>query len=79
MANPDMRSWMTLPSRLLAARIYVSKGTRQIKLVAYDKKRRVLSSQVINLDKDSHNFVYARTLDEVLYTSTSKKMWVGLR
>jgi uncharacterized protein len=79
MVHPDMRSWSTLPSRLLAARFYVPKSVSRIKLVVYGKNNRVLSSQVIDIDKESHNFVYARTLDSTLYVAASKKMWMGLR
>jgi hypothetical protein len=77
MAHPDMRSWSTLPSRLLAARFRVPKSVSRIKVVAYDAKGRKLSSQVVPLDKDSHNVVYVRTLDNTIYASTSKTMWVG--
>lgn len=77
MSHPDMRSWSTLPSRLLAARFFVPKSVSQIKVVAYDAKSRQLSSRVVPIDKDSHNLVYVRTLDNTLYTSSSKKMWVG--
>lgn len=77
MAHPDMRSWTTLPSRLLAARFFVPKSVSRLKIVAYDVKGRKLSSQLVELDKNSHNVVYARTLDKTMYTSSSKKMWVG--
>jgi hypothetical protein len=79
MVHPDMRSWSTLPSRLLAARFYVPKSVSRVKLVVYGKNNRVLSSQIINITKESHNFVYARTLDSTLYTASSDKMWMGLR
>jgi hypothetical protein len=51
----------------------------RVKLVVYGKNNRVLSSQIINITKESHNFVYARTLDSTLYTASSDKMWMGLR
>jgi hypothetical protein len=79
MAHPDMRSWSMLPSRLMAARIFVPKSVSQLKLVAYDSKGRVLSSQVVAIDKNSHNFVYARTIDNTLYTSSNDKMWVAMK
>lgn len=79
MVHPDMRSWSTLPSRLLAARFFVPKSVSRIKLVAYDKKGKQLSSKVVDINKNSHNFVYARTLDKTLYTTASDKMWVGVR
>jgi hypothetical protein len=79
MVHPDMRSWSTLPSRLMAARFYVPKTVTRIRLVAFDKKGRQLSARTVDIDKNSHNFVYARTLDETLYTVASDNMWVGVR
>ncbi len=77
MVHPDMRSWSTLPSRLLAARFFVPKSVSRIKIVAYDAKGKRLSSRLVGLEKNSHNFVYVRILDKTLYASSSKKMWVG--
>ena len=77
MAHPDMRSWSMLPSRLLAARFYVPKSVSRIKIVTFDKRGRVLASKLVNLEKESHDIVYARTLDNTIYTVSSRKMWVG--
>lgn len=76
LAHPDMRSWSTLPSRLLAARFFVPKSVSQVKIVAYDAKGRRLASKLVKIDKESHNVVYARVIDKTIYTSSSKKMWV---
>lgn len=76
LAHPDMRSWTTLPSRLLAARFFVPKSVSRIKVVAFDSKGRRLATQLVNIDKDSHNVVYVRVIDKTMYTSTSKPMWV---
>lgn len=78
MSHPDMRSWSTLPAKLLAARFFVPKTVSQIKVVAYDAKGRVLASKLVPIDKESHNLVYARVIDGTLYATSSKKMWVGL-
>ncbi len=75
-AHPDMRSWTMLPSRLLAARFFVPKSVSQIKIVAFDAKGRRLASQVVKIDKESHNVVYARVIDKTIYATSSKKMWV---
>jgi len=76
MIHPDTRSWTTLPSRLMAARFYVPKSVSRIKISAYNKKGKRLSSKLININKESHNVVYARTLNNTLYTASSDKMWV---
>lgn len=52
------------------------KSVSQIKIVAYDAKGRVLSSRTVDIDKASHNVVYARVLDGTMYATSSKKMWV---
>lgn len=75
-AHPDMRSWTTLPSRLLAARFFVPKSVSRIKIVAYDAKGRRLASKLVSIDKHSHNVVYARVIDKTIYTASSKSMWV---
>jgi len=79
MIHPDMRSWSTLPSRLMAARVFVPKSVSRIKLVAYDKKGKKLSSKVVKLDKNSHNLVYARTIDSIMYAASSKEMWIKVK
>ncbi len=79
MVHPDMRSWSTLPSQLLAARFYVPRSVSRFKLVSYDRRGRVLSSKLIKLDRNSHNFVYARAVGKQLYPSSSQNMWVGMR
>lgn len=79
MAHPDMRSWSLLPARLLAARFYVPKTVSRVKLVSYDKKGRELVSKIVEIDEQSHNIVYARTLDNIMLTATNKKLWVGAR
>ncbi len=77
MSAPDMRSWMSLPSSLQAARLHISKNTTKIKLVSYDKKGRRLASKTVKLKSGSDSFVYARTIDKQLYINGSKTMWTA--
>jgi len=79
MVHPDTRSWATLPSRLMAARFYVPKSVSRIKISAYNRKGKRLSTKMVNIDKNSHNIVYARTLNNTLYTASSDTMWVKVR
>lgn len=79
MVHPDTRSWTTLPSKLLAARFYVPKSVSRIKISTYDRKGKRLSSKLVNIDKESHNIVYARTFNDVLYTASNNSMWVKVR
>jgi hypothetical protein len=76
MTAPDMRSWMSLPATLQAARITISNAISQIKIVSYDKKGRRLASKTVRINKGSDNFIYARSVDKQLYVNGSKKLWL---
>jgi uncharacterized protein len=76
MAAPDMRSWMSLPANLQAARIKISNNISQVKIVSYDKKGRRLASKTVKINKGSDNFIYARSLENKLYVNGSKKLWL---
>jgi len=76
-AAPDMRSWMSLPARLQAARLYVSKNTKKLKIVSFDSRGRRLASKTINLSSQSDAFIYARSIDKQLYVQSSKKLWTA--
>ncbi len=77
LANPDMRSWLTLPKRLLAARFYASKRLKTITIVSYDKRWRRLATKKVTLPKNKHSFIYARTIDNLLYANVNKTLWVN--
>lgn len=77
--NPDMRSWMSLPKRILASRLYLSNNVRTLQIVSYDKKGNVLGKKKIKLPANEHGFVYARTIDNVMTVNYSEKMWVKAR
>ncbi len=75
-ANPDMRSWMSLPKRISAARFYVSKRLKKISIISYDKRGRVLAKEDVTLNNNSHNFIYARSIENVIHAQINKKLWV---
>lgn len=76
LANPDMRSWMSLPKNISAARFYASKRLKKIKIISYDKKGHILAQQDVTLNKDSHNFIYARSIEKFMYAQVNKKLWM---
>jgi len=76
--NPDMRSWMTLPKQMLAARLYLPKKQKYLRLVIFDKQGEILAQKDMTLDTENHNFVYARSIDNTLYTSASDDLWAAL-
>ncbi len=76
-ANPDMRAWMSLPKQISAARFYVSKWVKNIKIISYDKRWRVLATKKVKLNKKSHNFIYVRSIEKSLNAQINKKLWVN--
>ncbi len=76
-ANPDLRGWMSLPKRLLAARFYLSKRIRKISIVSYDKRWRRLATSIVELPQNKHSFVYARTIDDQINANANKTLWVN--
>jgi hypothetical protein len=77
-ANPDMRSWMSLPKRLMAGRFYVSKNLSQLTVVSYDSKWRRLATEQIKIPKNSHGVIYIRSIDSLLSTTVNKPLWVKI-
>jgi len=75
-AAPDMRAWMSLPKRFMAARFYVSKRLKNITIISYDKRWRRLATKRVALPKNKHSFVYARTIDNILNTNVNNTLWV---
>lgn len=75
-ATPDMRSWESLPSSLLAARILLRPGISKLKLVTFDQRGRKLATKTIAISKKSHDFVYARSIDKQLFVHASENLWV---
>jgi uncharacterized protein len=75
MTTPDMRSWMSLPATVQAARFYIPAGTDKIKIATYDASGNKLASSIVSLDTSSHNFISVRSIDRTLYVQANKKMW----
>ncbi len=75
-AAPDTRSWLTLPSSVQAARLYLSPDMREVAITTYDEGGRKLASQVVTLDAAGPSFVYGRSLNDNLLIHTSPKLWI---
>jgi len=75
-ANPDMRAWMTLPKKISAARFYVSKRLKKITIISYDKRGRRLAKKHVFLNRKSHNFIYARSIEKAIYAQVNKNLWI---
>jgi uncharacterized protein len=72
----DTRAWMSLPSAIKAGRFFLEKGVSEVKLVALDSKGERLSEARIRIEGSTHAFVYARSIDQVLYTYAGKPLWL---
>jgi len=75
-AAPDMRSWMSLPATIQAARLRLKKGVSKLKIVSYNKKGKKLASRTVKISRNSHDFVYTRSLDKQMYAYSSKELWM---
>ncbi len=73
--EPDTTSWMSLPSKIMAARIYPPKGLKTLRICSYDKKGRKVAEQTIKLSQGDRHFVLVRSLDNTMYAYPSKKIW----
>jgi len=69
---------MSLPASIQAARFYVPNNLEKIKIVTYNVKGNTLASKYVTLDKSSHNFVFARSIDNVLNIYSNEKMWIAM-
>lgn len=76
MASPDMRSWMSLPATISAARLNLKKGISTLKIVSYDNRGRRLASKKVKISKNSHDFIYARSINKQLMTHTPESLWM---
>ncbi|MFT5702140.1 MAG: hypothetical protein ACI8ZB_005050 [Desulforhopalus sp.] len=73
--EPDTTSWMTLPSTVLAARIYAPKGLKTLKVRSYNSQNKMIAEKIIKLNEGGQHFVLVRSINETLYAYPSKKIW----
>lgn len=73
--EPDTTSWMTLPSTVLAGRIYAPKGLKTLKIRSYNSKNKMLAEKIVKLSEGSQHFVLVRSVNETLQAYPSEKIW----
>ena len=73
--EPDTTSWMTLPSTILAARIYTYPGLKTLKIRSYDKKNKMIAEKIIKLNEGDQHFVLVRSSDQSINAYPSEKIW----
>jgi uncharacterized protein len=74
---PDTRSWMSLPATMQAARLHLPKGISKLRIETYAKNGKKLASKTVRIDPNTHNFVYVRSIDSMLYTQGAEKLWLS--
>ncbi len=73
--EPDTTSWMTLPGRIMAARIYPEKGVNALMLRSYDSGGKKLAEQRVSLAEGERHFVLVRSINQTLYAYPSNRIW----
>ncbi|WP_168161142.1 SH3 domain-containing protein [Desulfatibacillum aliphaticivorans] len=74
---PETRSWVSLPSNIKAARVYLPAGLSTVKVATYDKNGKRLAVQSIKIEKNAHNFVYGRSIGRSLSLQRAQNLWVN--
>lgn len=74
--HPDTRSWLTLPNKIMTARMYVPVNTKQIVLRTYDKKKRTVAKTIVPLAAKGPTVVYAVSYDKFLKAYANSCSWV---
>lgn len=73
--EPDTTSWMTLPSTILAARIYIHPRLKTLKIRSYNIQNKMIAEKCIKLNEGAQHFVLVRSSDRTLNAYPSKKIW----
>lgn len=76
-AHPDTRTWTTLPSKFLAARLKVPKGTKNVTIISYGADGKQLASKKIAINPNGHNFIYGRSINSRITAQASENLWVN--
>lgn len=75
--NPDTRSWLTLPSKMLVARMYVPSGQKQIELQTRNTSGKVVSSEKVRLAAKGPTVIYAVSYDTQLRAYANDNSWLS--
>ena len=73
--RPDTRSWLSLPNKVLVARMYVPTNTKQITVETLSKGN-VFASTKVDIAAEGPTVVYAVSYDKQLRAYANKNSWV---
>ena len=74
--KPDTRSWLTLPSKMLVARMYVPMGQKQIELQTRNASGRVVGKTVVPLAAKGVTVIYAVSYENQLRAYANSSSWL---
>lgn len=74
---PDMRSWMSLPKTISAARFYATDGMTSIEVNSYDVDGKVLSTKTVGIAESGPTFVFVRSMDKQLQAYANQGLWLN--
>lgn len=76
MQQPDTRSWLSLPSKIMVARFYVPNSAKEISLRTYDEKRNIIAEEKVDLAPKGPSVVYAASYGPTLRTNVNTSSWI---
>lgn len=74
---PDMRSWMSLPKTILAARFYAPDGLQAIEVHTYGANGKVLATKSVEISEKGPTFVFVRSMDKQLHAYANQGLWLN--
>jgi hypothetical protein len=79
-AQPDTRSWLSLPRRFHVARITLPRKPQPLILVARDARgAKVGSHDLSTLPTETQSIVYGRATDDGIQLQAARKLWIDGR
>lgn len=74
--NPDTRSWLTLPGKILVARMYVPVRQKHLELQTRDASGKVLGRANVGLAAKGPTVIYAVSYDKQLRAYANDSSWL---
>ena len=74
--HPDTRSWLTLPSRIDVARVFVPNSAKEVKLNTYNAAGQVLGTTTVPIAAKGPTVVFASSYGKNLHAYGNSFSWV---
>lgn len=76
MQRPDTRSWLTLPNKVIVARLYVPNATKQLTIETFDANKKTMAQTSVAIADKGPTVVYAVSYDKQLSAFANKNSWI---